>query len=106
MKEIFKFEKSQENIKKNDNIKNNINDEDENEVLQDMSNIKDKRNLVYDICNIEFSNDELITVIIKFIVTFYKQCKTLPINYIWEWVFVWKPKLKLKFFSNKKEAFL
>ena len=66
MKEIFKFEKSQENIKKNDNIKNNINDEDENEVLQDMSNIKDKRNLVYDICNIEFSNDELITVIIKF----------------------------------------
>ena len=93
MKEIVKIEKSQENIKTNDNIKNNINDEDENEVLQDMSNIKDNRNLVYDICNIEFSNDELITVIIKFIVTFYKQCKTLPINYIWEWVFVWKPKL-------------
>ena len=66
MKELFKIEKSQENIKTNDNIKNNINDEDENEVLQDMSNIKDNRNLVYDICNIEFSNDELITVIIKF----------------------------------------
>ena len=66
MKEIVKIEKSQENIKTNDNIKNNINDEDENEVLQDMSNIKDKRNLVYEICNIEFSNDEPITVIIKF----------------------------------------
>jgi len=66
MKEIVKIEKSQENIKTNDNIKNNINDEDENEVLQDMSNIKDKRNLVYEICNIESSNDELITVIIKF----------------------------------------
>ena len=66
MKEIFKIEKSQENIKINDNIKNNINDEDENEVLQDMSNIKDKRNLVYEICNIEFSNDEPITVIFKF----------------------------------------
>jgi len=50
MKEIVKIEKSQENIKTNDNIKNNINDEDENEVLQDMSNIKDKRNLVYEIC--------------------------------------------------------
>ena len=60
--------------------------------------IMDKRNLDYEICNIEFSNDETITVIIKFIVTFYKQNKTLPINYIWEWVFVWKPKLKLKFF--------
>ena len=51
MKEIFKIEKSQENIKKM---------------------IMDKRNLDYEICNIEFSNDEQITVIIKFIVTFYK----------------------------------
>jgi len=46
-----------------------------------MSNIKDKSNLVYDICNIEFSNDELITVIIKFIVTFYKQCIINVNNY-------------------------
>ena len=86
MKEIFKFEKSQENIKKNDNIKNNINDEDENEVLQDMSNIKDKRNLVYEICNIEFSNDELITVIIKFIVTFkiYRLLTKIFINFTTE----------------------
>ena len=45
MKEIFKIEKSQENIKKM---------------------IMDKRNLDYEICNIEFSNDESITVIIKF----------------------------------------
>ena len=43
---------------KNDYIKNNINDEDENEVLQDMSNIKDKWNLfmIYVILNLVMMN--------------------------------------------------
>ena len=65
IKEIVKIEKSEENIKTNDNISNNTNDEDENEVLQDRSNVKDKWNLIDHVINIELCIDEPITVINK-----------------------------------------
>ena len=62
IKEIVKIEKSEENIKTNDNISNNTNDEDENEVLQDRSNVKDKWNLIDHVINIELCIDEPIPI--------------------------------------------